>query len=492
MADSLLSADKAVQAIRAGRPVVLCDARLSGDTVDTAVSLLGSCLDMIGKKQIHEQLSFCLRELMDNALKANMKRAHFAEHNLNIFDAGDYARGMQTFQSEREQKRTQYLELVEKQNLFTQVRFHLRSPAFDIAVSNNCPMLDVEKRKVVQRQTKARVHNSLSEVMDDACDESESAGLGLIMMLLILRQIGVPEDNFRFTHDERGTHFSISIPLSLLTAEETEVISEALSREIDSMPQFPEHILTLTNLLKNTAYDFDKVASVIKRDPGLTLEVLRMVNSAAYRRRNKIEKSEMAIGILGARGLRRILQSYGAKKALERKYPASSLERLWEHSAQIAEIASFLCTKYGIPEEEAELAYVVGLLHDIGKIVLEGRHPKLFAALSRVCASINAPVGVAENIIEGVNHAVLGAKMAAKWNLPERIVNLIRFYRTPLSAPEDIRKVAKVLYLAHLVYYKINQAEKEYELAENILNEFGFNSGESLSDLAEQAKKSLA
>ena len=491
MAESLLSGDKTVQAIRSGRPVVLCDARLSGDTVDTAVSLLGSCLDIIGKKQIHEQLSFCLRELMDNALKANLKRAHFTENNLDIFNADDYARGMATFQNEREQKRIQYLEVLERQNLFTQVRFHLRSPAFEIAVSNNCPMLDAEKRKVVQRQTKARVHNSLCEVMDEAQDESESAGLGLIMMLLILRQIGVPEENFRFTHDERGTHFSISIPLSLLTAEETEVISEALSREIDSIPQFPEHILTLTNLLKNPAFDFNKVASVIKRDPGLTVEVLRMVNSAAYRRRNKIEKSEMAIGILGVRGLRRILQTYGAKKALESKYPASSLERLWEHSAQIAEIASFLCAKYGFSEEEGELAYVVGLLHDMGKIVLEGRHPKVFAALSRICTSINAPVSVAENIVEGVNHAVLGAKMAAKWNLPERIANLIRFYRTPLSAPEDVRKVAKVIYLAHLVYYKINQAEKEYELADNILNEFGFGSGESLVDLAAQTKKRL-
>jgi len=486
-----LNNDEVLARLRGGEPVVFSGDRLDNEDIEHAVGVLRVCLAEIGQEGLFDQLTFCLRELIDNALKANLKRVIFAAEHLDINADDDYERGMLSFQEKRATEESRYMSLLVGGPLYVEVRFQLQPPLFTIAVINNTPMVEAERRKVLSRQAKAKIHNSIAEVIEEISDDSESAGLGLVMLIMILRKIGVPEENFRFIREDTCTIFSIEVPLALVSDEETERISAALAAEIDSVPQFPKSIMTLGKMLKEPGFDFHKVAVLIRRDPALTMEVLRMANSALYRRFNKIETIELAISILGTRGLEHILQSFGARKALEQRYSPQALERLWEHSSEIAEICSLLCARCGVADEAAEIAYVGGLLHDIGKIILEGRHPTTFKELSRICAEKNISRSAIDDLIEGVNHSLIGARMAEKWNIPERIVELIRSCRTPLSAPEAVRPMAKVIYLAHLVYYQIRHAEKEHEIAENILGEFGLGRNETLEGLAQAARERL-
>ncbi|HBA84413.1 MAG TPA: hypothetical protein DCZ95_10000 [Verrucomicrobia bacterium] len=473
------------QAIKDNKPVVLRDSGMNTETVDCLVGFLKTFLSAIGKERIHEHLAYCLRELIDNAIRANNKRLFFEENRLNIQAAGEYDKGVALFHEASTSDLVRFAELSQAREKWVEVKFNIEPSVFNVTVSNNSTMVEYEKKRVLHKISTAKIYNSLDQVFEDIEDASESAGFGLVMLIIILRKIGVPDRNFHFSQDGNCTNFSISIPLSLVTDEETELISETLAKEINTIPQFPKHILTLQEMLKNPSVDFQKVARIVRKDPSLTMEVLRMANSAYYRRYNRIENSELAVSILGLRGLRFILQSFGARKAMEDKYSSDLLNRLWEHSTEVADIASALCRHYRIDEEVAEVTYVGGLLHDIGKIILEGRHPQTYKALTGICAHKHVPVNVVEDLIEGVNHALIGAKMAARWNIPERIVSIIRHYRTPLSAPEDIRLSVKIIYLAQILWFRLRNEPSEVEVEENILEEFELAQDDSLEKLIE-------
>ncbi len=108
-----------------------------------------------------------------------------------------------------------------------------------------------------------------------------------------------------------------------------------------------------------------------------------------------------------------------------------------------------------------------------------------------MCAHKRISVNVVEQVIEGVNHALIGARMAARWNIPERIVSIIRHYRTPLSAPEEVRISTKIIYLAHILWYRLRGESGEAEVEENILDEFHLGRAETLEHLMELVKARL-
>ncbi|NCC50545.1 MAG: HDOD domain-containing protein [Spartobacteria bacterium] len=460
------------------------------DNVDRVVSIMEIALDVGGKKIILDELGYCLRELLDNAQKANIKRAYFLREQLDLNNPEDYEQGMEGF-ADQAFSTAEFRETLKEQNWFVEVGFLLTSTLLTIRVTNSAPILEKERQRIMQKIIKAKVYNSLDEVFDDISDESESAGLGIVMLIIMLRKLGVPDDGFSIAADDGQTHARLLIPLHAVSDEESEEITDELIGEISSIPQFPESIISLTRMINDPACDFQKISRHVKRDPGLMMEVLRTANSAQYRRLNKIENSDLAISILGTKGLRFILQSYGAKRALEQKFDASVLDELWAHSVELAEICSVLCVRYKIHGEDADITYLGALLHDIGKIVLQGRNPDTYDALHKLCARKNLSAGAVENLIEGVNHAVLGARMAENWNLSERIVGIIRSCPVPLSADEDIRKICKIIYLAHMVYYHQHSQAREYEVDEHILEEFGLSRGETLNELVEYCNTQL-
>jgi putative nucleotidyltransferase with HDIG domain len=490
MAMELLSSFEIQEKIRAKEAVTIRTYHMDDAVVDYIVSVLEQFLSAIHKENILDEIAYCLRELLDNAQKANIKRAFFLNEGLRIEDADDYTRGMQTF-SDRAFSTGPYLETLKAHEWYIEARFSIHDNRFKIDIINHTALLPQERSRILRKLSKAKVYNSLDQVFEDISDETESAGLGLVMLIIMLRKLGMPDRNFNVSGTDHCTCAALSIPLSLMTDEESKLVSDELIAEINTIPQFPESILQLTRMLNDPKNDLREISRLVKHDPALTMEVLRTANSAHYRRYNRIENSDLAISILGTRGLRYILQSYGARRALEEKYNGALLQDLWQHSLEMAEICAMLCRRYNGQDEEADIAYVSALLHDIGKIILEGRNPDAYAALRKICAEKKVSAGAVEDLIAGVNHALLGARMAENWNIPDRIVGTIRYCPVPLSAPDDIRGLCKLIYVAHMVEFKIHGEAKEYEIEENILREFGLDRQENLEQLAADIQAAL-
>lgn len=464
-----------------GHPLVVRFAALTSDQVDALVAALFHLMLSLGKEEIHEQIAYCLRELIENAVRANWKRRLFRNAGLDITNAADYAKGIGLLQSGDAAAPS-----ASDDGNYVEVRLERTADHVLLRVINSSQMVETERLRVTRRIASARLYETFDEIFEQVEDESESAGLGLAMLSMILRRLGVPANCFRFSSGAGLTTFEIDLPLDLVSDEESDQFTDILLREIKSIPQVPQNIHALREMLRDSDVDFQALARLIRKDPALTFEVLRMANSPVYRRSQRIDRCEIAVGLLGLRGMRGILDTFGARKALENRYPAQLLDRLWEHSADIAALAAAIGQQLGISDDVIETAYVGGLLHDVGRIVLEGRHPDTYRTLQKFCAQKKTPAAAVENLIAGVNHTRIGARMAEHWNLPERLVQTIRYSRSPLSAPKAVRECAQLIYLAHPVAHRLHGAAKEYDVDDAVLASFGLNIPGGLDGLAER------
>jgi putative nucleotidyltransferase with HDIG domain len=471
-------------------PLVLRERDLTEEQIDAFVDALYQVLLGIGKEEIHDQLSYCLRELTENAVRANRKRRVFRQAGLDIANPADYEKGVALLQQDDDEAPPP--DAPDDDDGTVELFLGKTEKHVVLRIANSAQMVEAEQRRVNQRLAAAQLYETIDEVFEQVQDDSESAGFGLVMLGMLLRRLGVPDYGFHFASANGWTQFQIDLPLALVSDEDSEELTDALSSEIKSLPQVPQSIHSLRELLRKPDVDYPALAKLIRRDPALALEVLRMANSPVYRRSQRIDSCEVALSLLGLRGLRGILDTFGARKALEGHYSAELLERLWAHSAEVAELAAAIGRQLRMPEPTIEVAYVAGLLHDMGRIILEGRDPATYGTLRQFCEQRHATTAAVESLIAGVNHTRIGARMAEHWNLPEHLTQAIRYSRAPLSAPEAARQCAQLIYLAHPIARRLRGDAKEYDVDESILASFGLDVPGGLDGLAERIAKARA
>ena len=108
-------------------------------------------------------------------------------------------------------------------------------------------------------------------------DDSEGAGLGILILILMFRKIGMSEKHIEFISDEDLTHVKIDLPLSLAILEESEKLSDEVVKEIDSIPPIPAHIEKIMQMIEDEDLNLKDLDEVIRKDPGLTIDILKMV-----------------------------------------------------------------------------------------------------------------------------------------------------------------------------------------------------------------------
>ena len=488
----MLSIDEVDNLINEGLPIVFKDYKLPREVEDYLVTVLVRYLEFLGKERIGDQLSYCLREVMINAKKANTKRVYFKEEKLNINSGEDYSKGMKEFKNKTLANIDYYLDLQEKEKLYIQVEYELSEQFFNITVSNNSPLIKSEAETITQKVMKAKSFNSLDEAFQSVLDDSEGAGLGLVILILMIRKIGIGTKHFTIFVKDGVTNVKIAVPLSLATEEEIDMISQSMIHEIDTVPMFPERIIKLTELLRNSETDYKQIAKTIMQDASLSFEVLRMANSAHYKTVNKIERLDLAVNILGSKGLFYLLQSYGAVNSLSQKYSYKDIKDILEHSVEIANIASILCNRYNM-NKDGDFAYIGGLLHDIGKILLKSLHPKTIEKATKICVEKNISIRVIEDMLSGANHAKVGSLVAKRWNIPDKIVEIISYHEDIFRAPDELKGIVSIIMLSHILYDAIRDLPPVVEPEEKnyIFKKFRLNEEGVLARLVEYTKAEL-
>ena len=257
----------------------------------------------------------------------------------------------------------------------------------------------------------------------------------------------------------------------------------------DFLPPSFQLLPRLLLLLEDVEANADALADLIRVDPGLTADVLRVCNSATYALTYRAENIQQAILRIGFREVQRILMSVIMSPALKNPQNTYSSPQtdLWNHSLAAAVAGQSIASTAGI---DSDLAFTAALLHDIGKVVLSHAVPNEASSAQAAALEKNQPLYLAERAILKTDHAAVGARLLERWGFPRNISAAVRFHHEPDKAKEEPR-LASCVCLANVLAYRIEDppAFPEYVLYPNIhaLQELGFTQP-SLEVLVHEAR----
>jgi HD-like signal output (HDOD) protein len=199
--------------------------------------------------------------------------------------------------------------------------------------------------------------------------------------------------------------------------------------QVTSLPPVGQRILQLT---ENDAASGDELREAIQSDPVLVARILRRLNSAYYGLTHKVADVRTAVSLLGFREVRNLALTAFLSKLFESPgtHGGCRREMLWSHSVAVAacsRLVSRVCGR-GTPEE----AYIAGLLHDLGLILMDQTLRRHFARVLDALTP-HVPTCAVENRILSFDHAALGGFVARQWNFPEQIADAITFHHLPLG-----------------------------------------------------------
>ena len=192
-------------AIKNETPFVITTHKLTSENMAFINNSLAFFLTELGKEDFIDHVIYCIQELATNAKKANTKRVYFEEKGLNLFDRDEYELGMKNFKAETLGNIAYYLNLQEEKNLYIKVSLQKKDDEIIIETRNNCILTEFESIRILEKLEHSKHIASTEEAFDQILDNSEGAGLGIIIMMLMLKKNGLAEDNLTFIQGKDET-----------------------------------------------------------------------------------------------------------------------------------------------------------------------------------------------------------------------------------------------------------------------------------------------
>ncbi len=218
------------------------------------------------------------------------------------------------------------------------------------------------------------------------------------------------------------------------------ITSSEILNKVEEIPPLPGAVVELINVLNNPSSSVREIVQVIQYDQALTTQMLRMCNSAYFGLSRSISSLEDAIRILGTTKVMQLVLTINTSSLLNHAHQGYGMHAgaLWRHSVAVAIASSFFGEKIGL--ERLSLAFTGGLLHDIGKLVLDKYVGEEFEAIVKKVSDEKLGFEEAERFVLGFSHADIGERLADRWNLPQPIVTCIRYHHSPLEldAPDPL------------------------------------------------------
>lgn len=223
---------------------------------------------------------------------------------------------------------------------------------------------------------------------------------------------------------------------------------DRILKSISTLPAFPATGNKVAQLLRKPDYSVAEIANVIKLDPSITANILKMANSVYFGTRQKISTINDAVVHLGQKNLLRAIQTAGVSKYYKKGAGGyyDKATDLWEHSVAVALMSQIISKK--ITGEEDTTLYTAALLHDVGKIIMGEFVRDSLVKISALVSTQRVSFVEAEQFVIGINHAELGGKIAAYWNFPVEIREAISFHHRPDLLEKEEKMMPWIVYMA--------------------------------------------
>ncbi|WP_250657556.1 HDOD domain-containing protein [Alkalimarinus coralli] len=217
--------------------------------------------------------------------------------------------------------------------------------------------------------------------------------------------------------------------------------------KINKLPSLPHILVEMLLACQSSTANFQQVSDIISRDAAITARVISLANSSFYSRGNKINSLEQALLVLGTETIKTIVITASVQQFFSgfNNTHTQYLKQFWKRSLSCALLAKSLATltSYRQPEQ----AYLTGLLHNIGELVLETNHPDEYSQLLESKVDEYSKLEL-ENKLFNTNHTDIGAQLVGGWNLGDFTSEAVRFHHAPLNAVLDAHHLVKLVFLS--------------------------------------------
>ncbi len=226
------------------------------------------------------------------------------------------------------------------------------------------------------------------------------------------------------------------------------IVNLVNNSEISSIKQTVTQIINTINDPYSSAKD---ITDIIEVDPPLTAKLLKLANSAFYGYPKTINEIQEAVVCIGFEAVKELALSQKVCELFESEDSVNGYTRisLWEHSVAVA-----LCSKLISRREfrkRGENIYVIGLLHDIGIIVIDQFLHYDFKNILRKSRSEKNNLVNIENAILGYDHTDIGRAIAEDWDFPDEMVNVIANHHNPGNALDEYSEISSITFVSNYI-----------------------------------------
>ncbi|WP_372740840.1 HDOD domain-containing protein [Neptunomonas sp.] len=213
------------------------------------------------------------------------------------------------------------------------------------------------------------------------------------------------------------------------------------------LPAAPSVFNKLTQALGSDTTDARKIAEIVEQDPALSAKIIQLVNSSFFGLPRQISHISEAVSIIGTRMLRGLALSSQTSSTYppHKNWKYFSFEKVNYRSLLVARLAREICQDAGADKGITEQAFLGGLLHGIGILIMASKDPAAYLKVLQYAVKEEKPIHSAERKITGVYHGEVGAALMALWNIPSLTVEAILFHPIPhLSADQSFQPLTAV------------------------------------------------
>jgi HD-like signal output (HDOD) protein len=234
---------------------------------------------------------------------------------------------------------------------------------------------------------------------------------------------------------------------------------------ITKLPALPKLHGEIIRELQSPDGSLETVSQLVRHDPMMSAKFLQIVNSSLFGLEYRVADPGEAVMYLGVIRTRALVLMSGVFSQFDSvRCPGTSAEQIWDHSQRVASLAQGIALSQTEDPRLTEMAFTAGLLHDIGKLVLAGNVPEMYATAHKFQLQKRTGDSEAEMVILGTTHAEFGGCLLAIWHLPLPIIEAVWAHHAPALSHDTAFSVLTAVHAGNVLAHETEGARPGFGL----------------------------
>jgi HD-like signal output (HDOD) protein len=233
-------------------------------------------------------------------------------------------------------------------------------------------------------------------------------------------------------------------------------IRDSIVEHLNSLTQLPSINETVRQVLEclgrpdQAVSGAAAIGGIIEKDLGLSAKVLKIANSVFYSGRyGRVGDVKQAVARLGIEEVGRICTTVSTMSMFKGTSGLINLKEFWKHSVGVAIVMRHFAGRQDARASNLHNAYVAGLFHDIGILVLDNYFTEIYKRVREAGRDKQLSLYTLERELLGIDHGEIGSMLISRWRLPEEISHSVAWHHAPDSCPDEFRRLSQLIHIAN-------------------------------------------